>query len=77
MFYLNHEGVPSAMLMESSTNKKALWINDNYTEKESRAKRLFLFFTLLISFLLLSSFFIYSTVWLIQWFFIRDKKTSV
>ncbi|WP_282043468.1 serine hydrolase domain-containing protein [Winogradskyella flava] len=73
-FYMNNETVPSAMLIESNLNKNVLWINDNYTEKESRTKRLCIFFALLISTLILSSFFIYSIFWLVKRVFKRERK---
>ncbi len=75
-FYVNKEGVPSTMLMEGDGGKAAFWINDNYTEKESRAKRLFLFFGLLLSLLLLVSFFLYSLVWFLRRLF-KKQKLSV
>ena len=57
-FYLNNEGVPSAMLIASTVGKPAFWINDNYTEKESRVKRMVIFFGLLLSCLLLTFFYV-------------------
>ncbi len=76
-FYFDKEGVPSAMLIESDYGKPAFWIHDNYTEKESRTKRLILFFGLLISFLLVSIFFIYSFIWLIRNLIKRKKKNPI
>ncbi|RZN82013.1 MAG: class A beta-lactamase-related serine hydrolase [Winogradskyella sp.] len=72
-FYLNNEAVPSAILIETNLNQKVLWINDNYTEKESRIIRLFIFFALLISVLILSSFFVYSIFCLVKRLFKRDN----
>lgn len=74
-FYFNKEGIASAMLIESNTKKPALWINDNYTEKASRIIRLIIIIGLLISFLLISLFFIYSTVWLFR-NLIRKKRKN-
>ncbi|MEM1125612.1 MAG: serine hydrolase domain-containing protein [Bacteroidota bacterium] len=64
-FYLNNEGVPSVALIESVTGPPVLWINDQYTERASRARRLAIFFGLLGSFLLLFSFGVYSVGWLL------------
>lgn len=72
-FYLNDEGTPSVLLIDTALHKPALWINDHYTEKESRLKRLILFFGLLISFVLVASFSLYSVVWLI-WNVLKKQK---
>ncbi|MDH7445976.1 serine hydrolase domain-containing protein [Aquimarina sp. 2201CG14-23] len=76
-FYFEKEGVPSAMLIESDYGKPAFWIHDNYTEKESRTKRLLLFFGLLISFLLVIIFFISSFIWLIRNFIKKKRKNPI
>lgn len=65
-FYYNGEGVPSTILLESPAGDSVFWVNDNYTVKSSRTKRLILFFGLLISFLLVAIFFVYSLIWLIR-----------
>lgn len=72
-FYVNNEGLASTMLIESDGGKSAFWVNENYTEKESRTKRLILFFGLLISLLLLASFLLYSIVWFLRRFFKKEK----
>lgn len=73
-FYVADEGVPSAMLIASDVAKEVFWINDNYTEKESRTKRAFLFFGLLISVLFIASFLIYTIFW--YFFYLYKKKKS-
>ncbi|GAB5520716.1 MAG: hypothetical protein RhofKO_29670 [Rhodothermales bacterium] len=74
-FYVNDEGVPSVLLIDSASQKPVLWINDTYTEQESRLKRLILFFGLLASVLLVASFALYSIVWLI-WNSVRKQKRT-
>ncbi|GAB5550507.1 MAG: hypothetical protein Sapg2KO_00980 [Saprospiraceae bacterium] len=76
-FYLNNEGAPSVILIAKDAEKPALWVNDHYTEKSSRSKRLIIFFGLLLSFLLLLSFAIYSLIWLIRNIFRTDRKSPV
>mgnify|MGYP001803221670 CR=1 FL=1 len=48
-FYRQHEGEPSILLIDTGGPKPAMWINDNYTERESRLKRIVIFFGLLVS----------------------------
>ncbi len=73
-FYKNYEGVPSCMLFETEEGNAGFWINENYTEKESRAKRLIIFFGVLVSFLVCLSFLIYGFIWLIVRLFSKTKK---
>lgn len=75
-FYLNQETVPSILLISNPSAKPVLWINDHYTEQESRAKRLCIFFGLLFSLLLLMSFLIYGTIWLIRSVFKPKKRLT-
>ncbi|MDW3652136.1 MAG: serine hydrolase domain-containing protein [Bacteroidia bacterium] len=72
-FYVNNEGVPSAILIETDSEEAVFWINDHYTEKKSRLKRLLIFFGLLFSFLFLAAFTIYALVWFIRNAFKKDK----
>jgi len=73
-FYKNHESVSSCMLFETDEGNAGFWINENYTEKEPRTKRLIIFFGVLISFLVYFSFLIYSFIWLIIRPFSKSKK---
>ena len=74
-FYVNDEGLPSAMLLELETDKQVLWINDSYTEKESRIKRLIIFFGLFVSFLFLASFLLHSIFWFSRRLFKKEKSS--
>ncbi len=74
-FYLNGEGVPSVVLMVSDSQNRVLWINDNYTVRKSRSIRVFMFFGLVISLILLSIFTVYSLIWLIRNRFRKNKKS--
>lgn len=76
-FYMNSEGVPSLLLMASDSQNPVLWINDNFTVRKSRLKRVFIFFGLVLSLVLLSIFTIYSPIWLIRNSFRRYKKSPV
>lgn len=73
-FYRNMEGIPSTMVIESKEGKPAFWINENYTEMESRALRIFKFFGILISIFIFISFQIYGIIWLITRLFSKKKK---
>ncbi|MEL6699493.1 MAG: serine hydrolase, partial [Bacteroidota bacterium] len=73
-FYFGKESIPSAMFIESDTKKFAFWINDSYTEKESRTRRLIIIFGLLFSFIFMALFFIYSLIWLIKNSFSKNRK---
>ncbi len=76
-FYKNNEGVPSIILLDSETDKPALWINDNYAEKESRGKRLIIFFSLFFSILIVVSYVLYSCLYLFIRIFRRKGKSRV
>ncbi|MEM1271611.1 MAG: serine hydrolase domain-containing protein, partial [Bacteroidota bacterium] len=73
-FFLNHEGAASAMLIERA-GAPVFWINDSYTERESRIKRLLIFFGLLMAFVLQFAFLVYGLVWL-GWNAFAKEKTS-
>ncbi|MEM9546913.1 MAG: serine hydrolase domain-containing protein [Bacteroidota bacterium] len=74
-FYFEDETIPAAILIETEKGESAFWINENYAAKKSRWKRLLIFFGLVISFLLVSAFFVYGVWWLIRNLF-RKKKIN-
>ena len=64
-FYKNNEGVPSTLLFETTDGKPGFWINESYTEMESRAWRLISNFAIWISMILPLFFLLYSIIWLV------------
>ncbi len=75
-FFINDESAPTTILLDSPSGKPAFWINDNYTERESRNKRLVLFFGLLISVLLLFTFSVFGVFWLLRNRLRSDRQSS-
>ncbi|MFD2587459.1 serine hydrolase domain-containing protein [Croceitalea marina] len=76
-FYLNDDGVPSVLLIAKNSENKVLWINDNYTVRQSWLKRIFLFFGILLSVVLVLAFTLSSLIWLIRNGFRKNKKSPV
>lgn len=62
MFYLGEEEKPSVMLLENEEGTPVLWINDSYTEMESRSMRLISSITVIISLLVPFIFMIFSFI---------------
>lgn len=62
-FYKNNETVPSTMLLTSEEGKPVFWINENYTEMESRPYRIISSFSIFISMILPFVFLAYGIIW--------------
>lgn len=60
MFYLGDEEKPSVILLENEEGTPVLWINDSYTEMESRSMRLISSLAIFISILVPFFFMIFS-----------------
>ncbi len=75
-FYYKDEPVVSAIALNSDNDKIAFWINDSYTEKRSRLKRLAILFGVLFSVLILSSFFLFSLYKIASYFFSKTNQHS-
>jgi len=74
LFYRDKEGIPSVVLLGSENGKPAVWFNENYTEMESRATRIFLNFAIWLSMLLPFIFFLSSAIWMLKQVFSKSKK---
>jgi len=76
MFCKNEERESSVLLFQDDKGKSGVWINDNYTIKASRTKRIFLLFGVALSLLVYASFMLYTAFFFFVSFFSKSKKPT-
>lgn len=73
-FYKNNESVPATMLLTSEEGKPVFWINESYTEMESKTFRLISSISIVISMIIPFIFLAYGITWFAIRSFSKVKK---